>query len=38
VAEAIGLGSPGALVNSVDEMWPEGGVEPGDVILRFDGR
>ncbi|HQR21675.1 MAG TPA: DegQ family serine endoprotease [Burkholderiaceae bacterium] len=42
VAEAIGLGTParGALVNSVEKDGPaaKGGVEAGDVILRFDGR
>ena len=42
VAEAIGLGAPprGALVNSVEKDGPasKAGVEPGDVILRFDGR
>ena len=42
VAEAIGLGAPprGAMVNSVEKDGPaaKAGVEPGDVILRFDGR
>jgi serine protease Do len=41
VAEAIGLGKPqGALVNSVDKDGPalKAGVEPGDVIVRFDGK
>jgi serine protease Do len=41
VAEAIGLGKPvGALVNSVDKDGPaaKAGVEPGDVITRFDGK
>jgi serine protease Do len=41
VAEAIGLGKPqGALVNSVEDGAPasKAGVEPGDVILRFDGK
>ena len=42
IAEAIGLGAParGALVNSVEKDGPasKAGVEPGDVILRFDGR
>jgi serine protease Do len=41
VAEAIGLGkSVGALVNSVDKDGPaaKAGVEPGDVITRFDGK
>jgi serine protease Do len=41
VAEAIGLGKPqGALVNTVEKDGPaaKAGVEPGDVILRFDGR
>jgi serine protease Do len=41
VAEAIGLGKPqGALVTNVDPDGPaaKAGVEPGDVVLRFDGR
>jgi len=42
VADAIGLGAPprGALVNTVEKDGPasKAGVEPGDVILRFDGR
>jgi serine protease Do len=41
VADAIGLGKPqGALVNSVDKDGPalKAGVEPGDVIVRFDGK
>jgi serine protease Do len=41
VAEAIGLGKPaGALVNSVEKDAPaaKAGVEPGDVITRFDGK
>jgi serine protease Do len=41
VAEAIGLGKPqGALVNTVEKDGPahKAGVEPGDVITRFDGR
>ena len=41
VAEAIGLGRPnGALVRSVVEGSPaeKAGVEPGDVITRFDGK
>ncbi len=41
VAEAIGLGKPqGALVTAVDPDGPaaKAGVEPGDVVLRFDGR
>ncbi len=42
VAEAIGLGAPprGAMVNSVEKDGPaaKAGLEPGDVILRFDGR
>jgi serine protease Do len=41
VAEAIGLGKPaGALVNTVEKDAPAGkaGVEPGDVITRFDGK
>ena len=41
VATAIGLAKPqGAVVTSVDKDGPaqKAGVEPGDVILRFDGR
>jgi serine protease Do len=41
IAEAIGLGAPrGALVNTVEKDSPaqKAGVEPGDVILRFDNR
>jgi serine protease Do len=41
VAEAIGLGKiQGALVNTVEKDGPaaKAGVEPGDVILRFDGK
>ncbi len=41
VAEAIGLGkSQGALVTNVDPEGPaaKAGVEPGDVIVRFDNR
>ena len=42
VAEAIGLGNPprGALVNTVEKDGPaqKAGVEPGDVILKFDGK
>ena len=41
VATAIGLKGPqGAIVNSVDKEGPaqKAGVEPGDVILRFDGK
>jgi serine protease Do len=41
VAEAIGLGAPrGALVNTVEKEAPaaKAGVEPGDVIVRFDGK
>ena len=41
VATAIGLNKPqGALVTSVDKDGPaqKGGVEAGDVILRFDGK
>jgi serine protease Do len=41
VAEAIGLGAPrGALVNTVEKDAPaaKAGVEPGDVIVRFDGK
>jgi serine protease Do len=41
VAEAIGLGRPsGALVRSVVDGGPseKAGVEPGDVITRFDGK
>ena len=40
-AEAFGLKSPsGALVNSVEKGGPadKGGVEPGDIILKADGR
>jgi serine protease Do len=41
VAEAIGLGTPhGALVQSVETGLPaeKAGVEPGDIILRVDGK
>ncbi len=41
VAEAIGLGAPrGALVNGVEAGLPaeKAGVEPGDIILKVDGR
>lgn len=41
VAEAIGLGAPrGAMVNTVEKDGPaqKAGVEPGDVIVKFDGR
>jgi serine protease Do len=41
VAETLGLGVPrGALVASVNENGPaqSGGIQPGDVILSFDGK
>jgi serine protease Do len=41
VAESIGLGRPrGALVRGVEPDSPasQAGVEPGDIILRFDGK
>ncbi|MFT3664780.1 DegQ family serine endoprotease [Piscinibacter sp.] len=41
VAESIGLGKPsGALVRSVEAGGPaeKAGVEPGDIITRFDGK
>ncbi|MEY4978483.1 MAG: hypothetical protein RLZZ352_753 [Pseudomonadota bacterium] len=41
VAEALGLGQPkGALVRGVEPNSPaaKAGVEPGDIILKFDGR
>jgi serine protease Do len=41
VAESIGLGQPkGALVRGVEPNSPaaKAGVEPGDIVLKFDGR
>ena len=41
VAESIGLGKPrGALVRGVEDGSPaaKAGVEPGDIILKFDGK
>ncbi|MEX1167786.1 MAG: Do family serine endopeptidase [Hydrogenophaga sp.] len=41
VAESIGLGRPrGALVRGVEDGAPaaQAGVEPGDIILKFDGK
>ncbi len=41
IAESLGLGEvSGALVSSVNENSPaaKGGVQPGDVILKFDGK
>lgn len=41
VAEALGIGkASGALVRSVEAGGPaeRGGIEPGDIILRFDGK
>ncbi|MDP3519094.1 MAG: Do family serine endopeptidase [Hydrogenophaga sp.] len=41
VAESIGLGKPeGALVRSVEPDSPaaKAGIEPGDIIVRFDGK
>ncbi|MBW7899980.1 MAG: DegQ family serine endoprotease [Rhodocyclaceae bacterium] len=41
LAESFGLGKPqGALVNSVEKGGPaeKAGIEPGDVILKFDGK
>ncbi|MBS1142786.1 MAG: DegQ family serine endoprotease [Proteobacteria bacterium] len=41
LAESLGLGKPmGAVVNSVEKGGPaeKAGIEPGDVILRFDGK
>ncbi len=41
VAEAIGLGKPtGAMVRSVESGGPaeKAGIEPGDIITRFDGK
>jgi serine protease Do len=41
IAESLGLGTPrGALVAGVDDKGPAkpAGIEPGDVIVKFDGR
>jgi serine protease Do len=41
IAESLGLGTPrGALVAGIDDKGPAkaGGIEPGDVIVKFDGR
>ncbi|KAF4533725.1 hypothetical protein B566_EDAN005775 [Ephemera danica] len=41
LAESLGLSKPmGAVVNAVEKGGPaeKGGIEPGDVILKFDGR
>ena len=41
IAESLGLGTPrGALVAGIDEKGPAktAGLEPGDVIVRFDGK
>ena len=41
LADSFGLGKPfGALVNSVEKGGPaeKAGVEPGDIILKFDGK
>lgn len=41
LAESLGLGKPmGAIVNAVEKGSPaeKAGLEPGDVILKFDGR
>jgi serine protease Do len=40
IADGLGIGMAGALVAGVDDKGPSkaAGIEPGDVVVRFDGR